>query len=178
MIIAQRPGKGRCVFYGVQVIYFTIFIPQLFILKYYYILFISLLAIACNKPQSVPYSCKVPAIVLQQEGFTATEWDTIITTVYEPDFLYPIASDTFITTDITNELLITPDIHSPKDFSIFLPSVNRVIIVNDIGFITRYEYAPEGQRPDCYHDISFNLDDRLVSGLDASTGRVYVQIRK
>jgi hypothetical protein len=145
----------------------------------YNLLFLLFLLGACRKPaQMVPYSCKVPAIVLQQEGFTATEWDTIITTVYEPDFLYPIASDTFITTDITNELLITPDIHSPKDFSIFLPSVNRVIIVNDIGFITRYEHAPEGQRPDCYHDISFNLDDRLVSGLDASTGRVYVQIRK
>ena len=148
-------------------------------MKPYYLLFLLFLTNACRKPVSmVPYSCKVPAIVLQQEGFTATEWDTIITTVYEPDFQYPIASDTFISTDITNELLVTPDIHSPKDFSIYLPSVNRVFLLNDIIFLTRYEQAPEGQRPDCYHEISFNLDDKQVSGLDVSTGRVYAQLKK
>ncbi|MBW7913083.1 MAG: hypothetical protein H3C54_05135, partial [Taibaiella sp.] len=101
-----------------------------------------LLAIACNKPEMASYSCKVPAIVLQQEGFSASEWDTIITTVYEPDFQYLIASDTFITTDITNELLVTPDIHSPKDFSVFLPSVNRVFLIYDIGFFTHFQQAP------------------------------------
>lgn len=126
----------------------------------------------------VPYSCKVPAIVLQQEGFTATEWDTIITTVYEPDFLYPIASDTFITTDITNELLITPDIHSPKDFSIFLPSVNRVFLIYDIGFFTHYQQAPEGQQPDCYHDVSLIKNSEGIYNLKTTTGRVYIQLKK
>lgn len=133
----------------------------------------------CSKPpEIVTYRCSTPEIVLQQQGFDATEWDTIITTVYEPDFLYPIASDTFITTDITNELLIAPDLHSPKDFSIFLPAINRVFLVHDISFLTRYEQAPKGRRPECYHDISFNLDDQLISGLDASTGRVYAQLAK
>lgn len=126
----------------------------------------------------VSYSCKVPAIVLQQEGFTATEWDTIITAVYEPLFQQPSVSDTFIATDITNELYITPDINNPKDYAIFLPSVNRTFRVYDIGFFTNYQQAPEGQQPDCYHDISLTLDSNRINNLETTTGRVYVQLKK
>lgn len=134
---------------------------------------------SCRKPpEIVTCQCTTPGIVLQQQGFDATEWDTIITIVYEPDSPYRVASDTFITTDITNELLITPDIDSPKDFVIFLPSVKRVFTVTDIRIIARYEQAPKGRRPTCYNDISFNLDNQLISGLDTSTGRVYAQLTR
>ena len=149
------------------------------VMKPYYLLFLLFFTAACRKPVNVvSYSCKVPAIVLQQEGFTATEWDTIITTVYEPDFQYPIASDTFITTDITNELLVTPDIHSPKDFSIYLPSVNRVFLIYDIGFFTHYQQAPEGQQPDCYHDVSLTMNSEGFYNLKTTTGKVYIQLKK
>lgn len=149
------------------------------VMKRYYLLFPLFLLGACRKPvRMVPYSCKMPAIVLQQHGFSTTEWDTIITTVYEPDFQYPIASDTFITTDITNELLITPDIHSPKDFSIFLPSVNRVFLIYDIGFFTHYQQAPEGQQPDCYHDVSLTMNSEGFYNLQTTTGKVYILLKK
>lgn len=144
----------------------------------YTILVISVVTGCSKRPEMRTYSCRTPQIVLQQQGFDQAEWDTIITTVYEPGFLYPIASDTFVTTDITNELLITPDINSPKDFAIFLPSVNKIFLVHDISFINRYQNAPEGQKADCYHDINFSIGDELVTGLNTATGHVYARLRK
>lgn len=145
----------------------------------YYLFFLLCLLGACRKPvRMVSYSCKVPAIVLQQEGFAVTEWNTIITTVYEPMFQQPSVSDTFIATDITNELYITPDINNPKDYAIFLPSVNRTFLIYDIIFLTRYQQAPEGQRPDCYHDVSLTLDSKGINNLQTTTGRVYIQLTK
>lgn len=147
-------------------------------MKMYHLLLIVLFATACNKHRTTSYNCKTPQILLYQEGYGVTEWDTIITEVYEPGYQLPVVADTFIAADIANQLLITPIIDQPKDFLISLPSVDTSYRLYDIVIITRSMTAPAGQQPDCYHDISFMLNGNPTGSLKVSDGKVYAALKK
>lgn len=134
---------------------------------------------ACGKTKWGTYACTTPNIILQQAGYDHTEWDTIITYVYEPGFSSVFIIDTFVTETVNNELLIAHDVNNPKDYEIFLPSVNRSYKVYDIKDIPKTAKLPVDQ-PDktCYNDISFFVDGEEISGLNSSGGTVYTQLKK
>lgn len=147
-------------------------------MKLYQLVPILLLVAACKKPGTTMYSCKTPQILLYQEGYSAAEWDTIITQVYEPGYQLPVLTDTFVAADIANQLLISPVANEPKDFLIILPSVDTTYRLHDIKIATRSNIATTGQQPDCYHGISFILDGKPMTDLIVSDGKVYASLKK
>lgn len=131
---------------------------------------------ACRRTYT--HICSTPNIILQQNGYDATEWDTIITRVINVEFQEIEAVDTFIATDVTNELLITPDFERKLAFEVSLPSVNKTHYIHGIEIIPKTEEVKKGLELECYHDIYFEIDNQPISGLSTANGRVYAQLEK
>lgn len=144
-------------------------------MKPQYLLFAALLFLAASCRKTYTYTCTNPQILIQQEGYDSTAWDTVITWVYNKGYLPPVIADTFITTDITNELLIEPSATDPKDFEIYLPSVNRKHKVYDIQLTTRTTEVEQGQKGSCYNRVAFMVDGEAFSYEGHKT--VYATIR-
>lgn len=125
------------------------------------LLFLLLLLTACRKSQT--YICSTPQILLQPEGFTEAEWDTVITRVYNPDFKEPYIADTFLATALDDVLLITPYTDDEKDFEVFLPSINKSYRLYDIVITPRTEQGGKNDEPECYHDINMMLDGTVYT---------------
>lgn len=147
-------------------------------MKCYKLLLFLLLPAITSCRRTIVVTCTAPQIVLQQQGYTPSEWDTIITRVYDTGYQLPMVADTFVANNVTNELLISPDMAKPKDFLIFLPSVNRTYRLYDIKITPRTVTITKGEQTTCYDDISFTLDSTVVSGLSVATGKVYAQLKK
>lgn len=132
-------------------------------MKTEYLLFAALLLLLASCRKTYTYTCTNPPILIRQEGYDSTAWDTVITLVYNKGYLPPVIADTFITTDITNELLIVPSATDPKDFEIFLPSVNRTYKVYNIQLTIRTTEVEQGQQGSCYNGVSFLADGEAFS---------------
>lgn len=136
---------------------------------------IVLLITACQK--TVTVQCTTPAIVLQPEGFSASEWDTVITTVYSSGFRPPMVADTFIAKNLTDELLIKPE-GFYRDYAIYLPSTNSLYRVYGIlVFENTVERRKKGEYSECYDRVSLSLDNERID-IPADKGRVIVKLKK
>lgn len=134
-----------------------------------------LFIVSCQK--TTTYQCTTPAIVLQQEGFTASEWDTVITTVYTSGFRPPMVADTFVAKSLTDELLIKPD-GFQRDYAIYLPSVNKLYRVYGIlVFENTQERTKKGDYSECYDRVSLSLENERID-IPANNGRIIVKLKK
>lgn len=112
----------------------------------------------------------MPQIVLQQEGYTETEWDTVVTRVYEPGFKEPVITDTFVAKKPDDVILITPEQNNLKDFEVHIPAVNATHRLYDIDIeVATAEVSGENSTALCYHSISYLLDGEQHSFTNAET---------
>lgn len=135
-------------------------------------LLLCLTMVSCTKYEE--FSCTTPAIVLQQQGYTAAEWDTVITTVHLKNG--STVADTFITTATTNELFIETNNAEVTYYTIFLPSVQRSYTLRDIIINERTQTRAVGTRSICFNSISFYVDDQLYDYPGAVSDKVYATI--
>ena len=138
------------------------------------ILFIFVLLSSCRR--TYIYQCTNPQMLLQQKGFEHSEWDTIITNVYNKDFQPPVIRDTFITDNLSDLLTINLDESGMKDFEIILPSASRIYKLYDIVLTARTGEAEKGKEADCYNDVSYVLDGQ--HGTSANARNIVVQLAK
>jgi|GEM_PF-7010082 len=125
--------------------------------KYAVLILLAMAAIASCK-RTYMQVCDLPRLVLEPVDFTAEEWDTVITRVYNPGFSSPIITDTFIAENADDVLLVSIGSGDAKDFEIEVPAINKIYRLHNIMFTERTLTVTEGAEEQCYHDMSFVLD--------------------
>lgn len=84
---------------------------------------------ACRKTYT--YTCNDPQIVIEQQGYDSTEWDTVIVRYFDRGYTTHKKDDTFVAGNIDNVLLLSPGTNG-DDLEIYLPSVNCTYRLSDI----------------------------------------------
>lgn len=102
--------------------------------------------------------CDLPDIILEPVGFTADEWGTITTRVYNQGFVPPVITDTFIAKNADDVLLVNIGTGDAKDFEIDVPSINKTSRRYKIRFTERTLTVTEGEEEVFYHDMVFTID--------------------
>lgn len=140
---------------------------------YIFIIFTLVVLTSCRKKYT--YTCTEPQLVLQQQGYSPAEWDTIIIRYFEKGYTQLTDADTFVA-DSTNEVLLLDPGNDTKDLEIHLPSVNRSYRLYDIT-VTPVTYEDDQYSAvECYSDISYMLDGQFFSHIN--TPVVYADLLK
>lgn len=147
-------------------------------MKTHYLLLVLIFVAACKKERTVSRVCKMPEIVLYNQQYSISEWDTIVTMVFDKGFKQPMVVDTFIAPSNVNQLYITHDAGNPKDYIIYLPSVDRLYRLYDITVHVNRQDGPEDVTPDCYHDMDFTLDSLRITKPPVAQGKILVELKK
>ena len=147
-------------------------------MKTRYLFLVLIFAAACKKDRIVSHVCKMPEIVLYNQQYSVSEWDTIVAMVFDKGFKQPMVVDTFIAPSNANQLYISHDAYNPKDYVIYLPSVDRVYKLYDITVHVNRQDGPEDEKPDCYHDMDFTLDSQRITKPPIAQGRILVELKK
>lgn len=148
-------------------------------MKIQYILLLCICIAACKKKvRTVTYTCNTPAIMLYNQQYSNSQWDTIITMVFDKGYKQPMIIDTFVALHNAHQLQINHDMSNPKDYIIYLPSVSKTYKLYDVTVNVKRVDAPEDSKPNCYHDIDFTLDSQRITNADFSGGKAYFELKK
>lgn len=127
---------------------------------------VMMISTSCRKTYT--HSCIHPQFVLEQDGYDETEWDTVVTKVYNKGFMEPAIIDTFMAKALADVLTIYLDQQNLKDFEIILPSVNRIYKLYDIEITSHTVQTTEDNPAACYNDVTYTLDGQSISPPNAA----------
>lgn len=122
-------------------------------------LLLFLLCSICACQKEITVGCNLnPKIVLEPEGYTTAEWDTIYIKLYEQGMPVGGGTDTFIAKNLEDVLVVYVAPNYTYDIAITIAATNHTHWVSNISVedatVTQNSNEP---RQDCYRTVRFSI---------------------
>lgn len=130
-------------------------------------LFIPLLALltlgSCNK--EIAFNCQLyPTLVLQPDGYTYAEWDTLEIRTYDANGNQLNDSVTFYPIDLQDVFTINPTFAYNPDVSITIVATGDVHWLRDVQLTQATTMGKEKRGvAECYNGVNYNINGETKS---------------